>query len=237
MATKPIQSADLSFDDQGRLKVDASGVTITADNIALDQYAVTGGAGGDPGTGGKTLADIVTALLTTGIKTATNALPSGAATNAGIAGASPRTLADLADLLGALSTPAAGTVNAQLAAAVAHLAEMRAAGLRTYEVVAITQASAGWTKIRSLVAAKSVALHKLYLKADAAGTLTIQSADDDAGTNAAALTGVYPIAAYDTFKDEQVNAALCLATPVGKSLGFTTATAKVFGYAVISYLT
>jgi hypothetical protein len=195
-----IQYLLTAIDGTARLRVDASGVTITADTIALDQYAVTGGAGGDPGTGGKTLAD-------------------------------------LHALFGALSTPAAGTVNAQLAAAVAHLAEMRAAGLRTYEVVAITQSSAGWTKIKSLVAAKSVALHKLYLKADAAGTLTIQSADDDAGTNAAALTGAYPIAAYDTFKDEQVNAALCLATPTGKSLGFSTATAKVFGYAVISYLT
>ncbi len=74
MAKKWIQSADVIIDDAtGALLVELNG-PISADVINADFYAVTGGNGGDPGTGGKTLSDIDADLLTTGIKVAT--LPS-----------------------------------------------------------------------------------------------------------------------------------------------------------------
>jgi hypothetical protein len=52
----------LQSDSSGRLLVNAAGVTLTCDDIDLDVFGITGGTGGDPGTGGKTLADLAAIL-------------------------------------------------------------------------------------------------------------------------------------------------------------------------------
>jgi len=46
----------------GRLPVNAGGVTLTCDQVDLDVFGITGGEGGEPGVGGKTLKDIYTIL-------------------------------------------------------------------------------------------------------------------------------------------------------------------------------
>jgi len=47
-------------DSNGRLKVNATGVTLEADMIDLDTFGITGGVGGESGVGGKSLKDIDT---------------------------------------------------------------------------------------------------------------------------------------------------------------------------------
>jgi len=56
----------------GRLPGNAGGGTLTCDQVDLDVYGITGGDGGEPGTGGKTLKDLDTVLGS--IRTACEAL-------------------------------------------------------------------------------------------------------------------------------------------------------------------
>lgn len=98
----------------------------------------------------------------------------------------------------------------------------------TFSRVAITQAEAGAVEVIAAAAGKVNRLHALVLTADAAGTVTIKRA-------ATALTGAMPVAANGGLVIPfTADARGCLATAANEALNVVSATAKVFGYAVVS---
>ncbi len=108
---------------------------------------------------------------------------------------------------------------------------------RTFSSVAITQGAAGWFTLKGHVAGKTPKLHALLVVADTDGTtITLQSADDESGTTPVALSGAIPVpTAGGGFMVQPVaDPRLCLGAPVGKSLGLTSVTGKVFGWAIVS---
>jgi hypothetical protein len=108
---------------------------------------------------------------------------------------------------------------------------------RTFSTVAITQAQAGFLLLKGLVAGKTPKLHAMVLTGDtAATTIVVQSctADNGGGTNTA-ITGIMPLAQYGGFVIPFCyDARGCLGAASGAALGMTSATGKVFGYAVVS---
>jgi len=101
--------------------------------------------------------------------------------------------------------------------------------------VKISQGAAGRTTILALEAGMVIRLHRLHLTADAAGTYYIAYDDDGAGTNEVALTGAYPVGANGgaPIRFER-DAQSCPKTAAGKQLTIVSATAKVFGFAIVS---
>jgi hypothetical protein len=123
-----------------------------------------------------------------------------------------------------------------LAAILAKLQADPGAG-RTYSAVAITQGAAGWLLLNAKATGKTPKLHALLVVADTdASSIVLQSADNDSGGTPVALSGVIPVAkAGNGFLiPPTLDPRLCLGAPAGKSLGLTSATGKVFGWAIVS---
>lgn len=107
---------------------------------------------------------------------------------------------------------------------------------RTFSAVVVTQASAAWFTLKAASSGKIPKLHAFIATGDtAATTITFQSADDSSGTTPVALSGAIILEQYGgAVIPFTADVRGCLTAPISKSLGFTSATGLVKGYAIVS---
>ena len=111
---------------------------------------------------------------------------------------------------------------------------------RTFSVVLIQQAAAGWLSLMNLVAGKTPKLHELNVEQDTASTtIAVQSSAANTGTSPTALSGVVtgPAAAGARILpiSYRREADACIGpAATGLCLGILTTVGGVHGYAVVS---
>ncbi len=105
---------------------------------------------------------------------------------------------------------------------------------RTYSTKAVTQGGAGYFLIGG-DGSKTVRIRSGLFVGDVLGSIIFTYSDANDGTgNAVNVSGVIPVAANGGFRLEPDNGIGHFVIPAGKYFGFTSVTAKVFGWTNLS---